>query len=138
MKVCKVFTLTLVLMTGISIVNFKAEAANRYAQACITNKTKATIYYKTRWGDGPWKDISIYPGKRRWHSWRYREADHNRSPHLRVRFDSDLSGDRYWQTYKLEKNATPQEGDCQRYGVEYVFKYDGSSRDYIDLKKLRR
>jgi hypothetical protein len=115
-----------------------AAAANRFALTCFENRTDLTLRYQTRWGnDGQWSSTTIAPGERRWHSWRYERPNQNRSPVLHVRFDGDLTARMYKQAYSLKSYAAPQEGDCKSYGKEYVFRYDGTSRKYIDLKERR-
>jgi hypothetical protein len=115
-----------------------ASAANRFALTCFENRTDLTLRYQTRWGrDGQWTSSSIEPGARRWHSWRYERPNQNSSPVLHVRFDGDLTARMYKQTYSLKSYAAPQEGDCKSYGKEYVFRYDGTNKKYIDLKERK-
>lgn len=115
-----------------------ASAANRFALTCFKNDTDITLKYQTKWGkDGEWTSSTIEPGAKRWHSWKYDRPNQNSSPVLNVRFDGDLSARMYKQTYSLKSYAAPQEGDCRSYGKEYVFRYDGSKKRYIDLKERR-
>jgi hypothetical protein len=114
------------------------EAASRFALTCIENKTNETLNYSFRWGeDGPWSSRSLQPNAARSHSWRYSNPNVRKSPGLYIKFDSDLSGRMINQGYRLESYASPQETDCKAYGREYVFRYDGNARKYIDLKGVR-
>ena len=112
-----------------------AEAANRFALTCFENKTDIALNYRTRWGNGEWSRSTLAPGGKRWHSFKYDRPDQNSSPVLHVSFDGDLSTRMYSQQYSLKSYASPQEGDCARYGKEYVFRYDGSAKKYIDLRE---
>lgn len=115
-----------------------AEAANRFALACIENKTDIALNYQFRWGEGgAWASRTLSPGARRAHWWKYDNPNEARSPWLHVRFDSDLSKKMIQQGYRLSSHASPQESDCKAYGKEYVFRYDGNARNYIDLKAVR-
>jgi hypothetical protein len=113
-------------------------AANRFALTCIENKTNISLNYEYRWGDnGQWDSNTVRPNARRWHAWKYDTPNKNRSPTMFVRFDSDLSKRMISQSYRLDSYASPQETDCRRYGKEYVFRYDGSAKKYIDLKAVK-
>ena len=115
-----------------------AEAANRFALACVENKTDIPLTYRFRWGDdGQWSSRTLMPNARRAHSWRFANANVPKNPWLHVRFDSDISSRMINQGYRLESYASPQETDCTAYGKEYVFQYDGTARKYIDLKLVR-
>ena len=114
----------------------RVEAANRFAMTCIENKTDITLKYRTQWGNGQWEHWSVNPGARNWHTWKYDRPNENASPVLHVSFDGDLSSRMYNQQYKLESYASPQQGDCERYGKIYRFRYDGSARKYIDLRRV--
>jgi hypothetical protein len=114
------------------------EAANRFALTCIENKTDVALKYDFRWGDdGSWTTRTLQPGARRAHYWKYSKPNENRSPWMHVRFDSDLSKRMISQGYRLASNASPQENDCKAYGKEYVFRYEGTARKYIDLKGVK-
>ncbi len=115
-----------------------ADAANRFALACIENKTDVALNYQFKWGDdGQWATRTLQPNGRRAHSWRYANPNEKRSPWLYIRFDSDLSKRMINQSYRLESYASPQETDCTAYGKEYVLRYDGTARKYIDLKAVK-
>lgn len=115
-----------------------AEAANRFALACIENKTDIPLTYRFRWGNqGEWSTRTLMPNARRAHSWRFDRPNVRDNPWLYVKFDSDLSSRMINQDYRLESYTAPQENDCTAYGKEYVFQYDGTRRKYIDLKLIR-
>jgi hypothetical protein len=133
--------LILTALAGLSVFAAYAStgnAASRFALTCIENKTNITLNYDFRWGNtGQWESRSIQPNGRRWHSWKYDRPNVTTSPWMNVRFDGDLSSRMISQSYRLASYASPQEGDCRRYGKEYVFRYDGSAKKYIDLKAVR-
>jgi len=133
--------LILTALAGLSVLAAHAStgnAASRFALTCIENKTNISLNYQYRWGNnGQWSSRTIRPSARQWHAWKYDRPNENRSPSMHVRFDGDLSSRMISQTYRLESHASPQEGDCRRYGKEYVFRYDGSAKKYIDLKAVR-
>jgi hypothetical protein len=111
----------------------KTEAADRFAILCLNNNTNRIINYKYKWGDGNWKTSRVRPAGRYLHSWKYKRQNQRKSPHFRIRFDSDLSSAKYWQKYNLKRNASPEQS-C-RSGKNYVFKYDGKSKRYVELYK---
>jgi hypothetical protein len=125
-------------LSAVAIFVPMVEAANRFGLTCIQNKTNIPLTYEFRWGNnGQWSARTVRPNERRAHSWRYDKPDENRSPTMFVRFDSDLSKRMINQSYRLDSYASPQETDCRRYGKEYVFRFDGSAKKYIDLKAVR-
>ncbi len=112
-----------------------AEAATRFAVVCIHNKTNATINYQVKWADvGSWDNNSLAPGQNQWFSHQYSQAGENRSPDLLVRFDSDLTQQRYDQTYRLDRRAAA--GKSCGEGKPYAFEYEPRNRKFIDLKAL--
>jgi hypothetical protein len=74
------------------------------------------------------------PAEKRWFSHEYKFANENHSPTFRIRSDSDLSGQRFNITYKLERRAAVGQG--YGYGKKYAFRYDGGDRRFIDLKSI--
>ncbi|CAN7440801.1 hypothetical protein LJR220_003977 [Bradyrhizobium sp. LjRoot220] len=122
----------------LTLVSWKAEAADRFAMTCLENKTSITLRYKTRWGaNDQWESSSISPGSRTSHTWEYGQGKVGQSPTLYLKFDDDLSGKAKWRDKALESYRSPQKTDCHRYGKEYHFHYDGSARKYIDLVSVR-
>lgn len=120
-------------LAGLTLMGPEAEAADRFALTCMQNKTNLTLNYKTKWGDGQWQTHRIVPGGKRWHAWEYQRGQEGRSPWLHVAFDDDLSGRAKHRTYRLASYASPQQGNCQRYGKQHQFRYDGTAKKYIDL-----
>lgn len=42
--------------------------------ACIHNKTKATISYRYKRGDGQWQNVKLQPASQNWICWKYDNA----------------------------------------------------------------
>ena len=125
------------VMLVLTLVSWRAEAADRYAMTCLENKTSVTLNYSTRWGpDGHWKRHSLSPGDRIAHAWPYAQGHVGHSPDLVVKFDDNLSGQTKWRERTLESYRAPQETDC-RYGRKYHFHYDGSAKKYIDVVSVK-
>ena len=121
----------------LTLVSWRAEAADRYAMTCLENKTSVTLNYSYRWGDdGQWKKHSLSPGSRTAHAWPYTKDKVGYSPDLVVKFDDNLSGLTKWRDKTLQSYRAPQETDC-RYGKKYHFHYDGSAKKYIDLVSVK-
>lgn len=111
-----------------------AHAANRYGIACVFNRTATTINYAVQVGSGQWTNYAIAPGANRWFSHAYDRQNENRSPDLRIRFDSDLRQGRFNITYKLTRRAA--QGQSCGEGKPYAFEYEPNNRNFIDLKSL--
>lgn len=126
------------VLVALTLVSWRAEAADRFAMTCVENKTSITLNYKTRWGkEGQWKSHSISPGNRTSHTWEYDEGSVGRSPNLYVNFDDNLSNRTTRREYVLDSYRSPQQTGCTRYGKEYRFRYDGSAKQFIDLVAVR-
>ena len=111
-----------------------AHATNRYAVACVHNKTDVPIHYQIRWADsGVWQSHTLRPGYRTSFAHRYARQNENRSPELLVRFDSDMRSKRFDIEYKLDKRAAA--GDQCEEGRQYHFRYEPKRRDLIDITK---
>jgi hypothetical protein len=110
-------------------------AANRYGVVCLHNETRATVGLRIKWEDvGQWEPYSLRPGWNRSFSHRYDQQNANRSPRLLVKFDSDVRvGNRYNIEYQLPRRAAA--GNSCAEGNQYVFVYEGTNRNFIDLKK---
>ena len=133
----KTTALSIVILTIATLMlgHETAYAANRYGIACIYNRTATTINYAIQVGDGAWNAYSIAPGGNRRFSHTYDRQNENRSPDLRVRFDSDLRQGRFNITYKLQRRAT--QGQSCAEGKAYAFQYEPNNRSFIDLKAVR-
>jgi hypothetical protein len=114
-----------------------ADAANRFAMTCVENRTKITLNYRVRWGDGSWSRSSVGPGRRISHTYRYPPGKEGKAPTLTIGFDDDLSAEATQREYQLESYSSPQKTDCIRYGREYQFRYDGTAKNFIDLVSIR-
>ena len=112
-----------------------AHAANRFGVVCLHNPTQATVALRVKWADvGTWEAYTLSPGHNRSFSHRYDSQNENRSPNLVVRFDSDArGGSRYNMNYQLPRRAAA--GNSCAEGNQYEFVYEGSNRNFIDLKK---
>jgi hypothetical protein len=123
-------TLALFATSGI-----EAGAANRYGVVCLHNETKAMVSLRVKWDDvGNWQEYTLRPGWNRSFSHRYDKQNENKSPKLVVKFDSDVrSGKRYNMEYQLPRRAAA--GNSCAEGNQYYFVYEGSNRNFIDLKK---
>lgn len=112
-----------------------AQAANRFAVVCLHNRTSAPINYQVKWADvDRWDTNRLAAGANTWFSHEYDRQNENRSPRLLVKFDSDLTQQRYQLTYKLERRAAA--GKSCSEGKPYAFQYEPSNRKFIDLKAL--
>ena len=128
------------LVVAVAVLAFSthARAADRFAMSCLENKTNLTVNYSVKWGsNGTWKGNHLAPGARNSHTWEYAQGKVGVSPQLYVRFDDDLSGRVKQREYVLESYRAPQKTDCKGYGKEYVFRYDGSAKKFIDLKAVK-
>lgn len=121
-------------LAAVTFMAMPAQAANRYAVACVHNQTGVAINYQVKWADaGSWQSHTLQPGYRTAFSHRYAHQNENRSPELLIRFDSDMRSGRYDLTYKLDKRAAV--GDKCEEGRQYYFRYEPNRRDLIDLQK---
>jgi hypothetical protein len=90
----------------------------------ISNNTGQTIHYMVRWGNEPWKKITLQSGH--WERHWYPLDAQRRAPAPQVRFDGVAQNHRRW-TYTLEFYAVGYQG----YGSapdltqakEYYFKW---------------
>jgi hypothetical protein len=124
-------------LTVVAIFAPGAEAADRFALTCIENKTDLTLNYQIQWGGtNSWENFTISPGGRKWHSYTFTRPNEDKNPPLHVKFNSGLAGRVSQQTYHLIAHSSPQQGDCDRYGKIYRFRYDGTAKQYVDLKDV--
>lgn len=122
-------------IAALALLAGSAHAVNRYGVVCIKNKTDATIFYRTQEADGAWRERTLKPGWEQSIAHRYGSANENRSPDLRIEFDSDLRSQRQFSVkYKLGRRAAV--GDSCGEGAQYQFEYDRGRREYVDLKKV--
>jgi hypothetical protein len=111
------------------------QAVNRFGVVCVTNKTDAIVFYRYKEKDGAWHIRSLRPGWQQSFVHTYDRPNENRSPELDIEFDSDLRAQKNFNLkYKLPRLAAP--GDGCKEGAQYEFRYDGSERSFIDLKKV--
>ena len=79
------------LLAPMLLVAQKAEAANRFAMTCVENRTRITLNYSVKWGDGSWKRASVGPGRRISHTYPFPPGQEGRAPWLYISFDDNLS-----------------------------------------------
>lgn len=112
----------------------QASAADRYGVACVKNLTNQAINYQIKIAKGGWTSYSISPSGSRWFAHRYDKVNEGRSDKLYIRFDSDLRrGKNFTTEYQLKRNKSPEES-CASAAI-YVFRYEGSGQNYVDLKR---
>jgi hypothetical protein len=134
-EIMKRAVLAAIGLTACVLASGAAEAASRFGVVCVHNRTNATINFQVKWADvGRWDSYALSPGGNRWFSHRYDEQDENRSPRLLVRFDSDLTQQRFNLQYKLNRRAAA--GQSCGEGMPYAFEYEPRNRKFIDLKAL--
>lgn len=109
--------------------------ALRYALTCIYSNV-GKINYQIKWGkDGTYQNMSVAGGTAwRSHYHQYANSSSHVSPDLYIRFDSDMTGGKYFQEYKLARYAS-EDTDCNTKGKKYRFVKDNSDR-FIELKSF--
>lgn len=111
-----------------------AQAAYRYGVTCVQNRTNTEINFTAQVGNEGWQSFTLRPGGERWFSHEYDYQNEDRSPPLRVKFDSDLRESVYYLTYTLGRRAAA--GQSCREGKPYAFEYERTNQNFIDLKSL--
>lgn len=96
----------------------------RFALACIGTETGEAVNYAWRWGDRPWHQEKVYPGK--WHAlyWDYDYPGQKVSPQLQVRYDDDLRSAKHMVVSRLDRFAADST-DCDCEGKRYYFRRRG-------------
>ena len=87
-----------------------ADCASYSGAYSIENSTGVTISYEYKWGNGPWKHMSLQSGHTETHSYPLGENRNCRVPPPYVRFDR-IGGDAQF---------TPQEYHMQFYAIGYA------------------
>jgi hypothetical protein len=119
-------------MGGLFLVPGIANAATRFAVVSILNETRADMTLSYRWGtEGEWQQVRISPGERHWWSHKFAYPNENKAPHFYLRFDADTTSKRYIEPWKLTGRAAEEERF--ELGNKYAFRYDGSSKRYIEI-----
>ena len=107
-----------------------AYAHARFAVVSIANETPVNLVLSYHWGDNDaWQATYVGAGKRLF--WSHPLSNANRAPYLFIRFDSDTSNKRYIEPWKLIGRAAVDEKF--ELGNKYAFRYDGSSRRFIEI-----
>lgn len=84
------------------------------------NTERATIQYYFRWGNEPERSVTLRPGERHWHAWRFARADQATWPAGYVRYDVDgRTGHKEWTTVRVHANPALERGYW--YGSRYAF-----------------
>jgi len=65
------------------------EPAQKRGSFVVNNPTNGKINYEMKWGGGEWKQYTLEPGERRFHS--FTLSVHGEVPAPRVRYDADLA-----------------------------------------------
>lgn len=104
--------------------------------ACVTNTTKVDASYRYRWGDGPWRDVKLAPGRRGWMCWAY-EGEQKKSPTLAFLIDVDPTGGQAWTAQVLERVQTTG-AHCDKVGrgghYDIVYRPD-SNESFLQVTK---
>jgi hypothetical protein len=108
--------------------------APRYAVLCLINKTDISVNYVFKWGNHAWKPESVASQESKWHSHAYDYPGQNVSPNFTIAFDYTTAPTYLVKDYSLARLAA-QSKDCSS-GMKYEFRYQGGSRDNIDLYKI--
>src|ERR1700760_820164 len=69
-----------------------ARADDRYAKVCIKNETTANMKFSWRFGDDPWKQVDLTPGRQEIFWYEYAKVNQDRSPYLFIRYDAMING----------------------------------------------
>ena len=123
-----------VLACGLSVLTTQdTRADDRFALVKIVNKTNVPLNFSYRVGDGPWHPVQLLPGH--WQGvWvKLMRPNSRRHKTIRVRFDEDLSSQRYFRTFRLKAYGSP-DIDWSR-ARPYHFAYDGATRRFVALYK---
>jgi len=121
----------LVAATVLAVVPRTASASTRFSVISIVNETRANLVISWRWGDDDWKQSRLGPSARHWFSYKYAQANQNRSPDFHLKFDADTSSAKDPEPRKLRGYAAPEES--YDLGRKYAFRYDSPSKRYIEL-----
>ena len=119
------------LAVGAAFAPAAAIAADRFSVISIANETNANINVVYHWGDGQEKTYRFAPGVHHWFSYAYSRPDENRSPDFHIKFDADTTNQRYSEFKKLHGYRAPDQS--YNLGHEYVFKYDGPAKRFIEM-----
>jgi hypothetical protein len=122
-----------VALCGLFTPKAAAEGDEKYAVTSITNRTRITINYEFRWGNGAWEKFSLLPGHTMHHSWRYEFLGQGESPVKLIRFDMDLSSKVMTTTKSILANRSYTRDN----GRPYVIEYEDGDSDYLSLREGR-
>jgi tetratricopeptide (TPR) repeat protein len=108
-------------------------AQNKHSVFHVYNDTpNTTVSYSVRWGPNQnWSDtFTVEPGKSRWHSWAWAQANENDAPVPEIRFNKTIGGGQ--TIYTLDPNPSP---DKDKGGRNYAFELrkNDAGNDYVDL-----
>ena len=109
-------------------------AANRFSVVSIANETNANVGISYKWGENDAvRRMFLAPRERRWFSWAYPTENYNRSPDFLIQYDADAGGQYFKSGWKrLRGYASPDQNFAG--GNEYVFKYDGPTQRFIEIR----
>src|SRR5262245_18271048 len=109
-----------------------AEAANRFAVACITNQTNLRVSYSVQWGNGQWQRKVLQPGASWRHFWPMPYSAPYHYPHITLAFDDSLRPECQTRTYTLVAYGSPDQDYSCALGKRYAFIPDG--RGFLDVR----
>ena len=88
----------------------QSHAADRFGVVGIENTTHVTVRFQHRWGDRSWNEDVLAPGAKKWFAWEFSHAGEDMTPTFHVKFDSDLSPGKFFESYRLQAyQALPQD-----------------------------
>ena len=108
-----------------------ARADDRYAKACIKNETTANIKFSWRFGDDPWRQADLTPGRQEIFWYEYAKVNADRSPYLYVSYDAELNGKKE-ESKRLELYRAAGNDNCN-HAKMHVFRIEPSAPNFITL-----
>jgi hypothetical protein len=116
---------------ALQLTSSAAWADYRYGKACIKNETTADMKFSWRFGNDPWKQVALGPGKTEifWHE--YKTVNDNRSPPLHISYDAKLNGNKQ-ENKKLELYRAAGNDNCNQ-AKKHAFRFEGSDKNFITL-----
>ena len=64
----RVMSVAAIALCGVGALQAAAQETT-HGCACIHNKTKATISYRYKWGEGQWQNVKLQPAYKNWMCW---------------------------------------------------------------------
>jgi hypothetical protein len=108
-----------------------AQADDRYAKVCIKNETTANMLFSWRFGDDPWKQVDLTPGRQEIFWYEYAKVNQDRSPYLYIRYDAKLNGKKE-EAKQLHLNRAAGNDNCNQAKM-HAFRIDPNDSNFITL-----